>query len=697
MNDVDAEAECDPVRLPGAAASTLKVPSFLNSLPRLLLKTKSGFQGFLQSIVRNPSLEVQATSTRSSATWPMPLPYPEVFTSGSHLIPSCHLKRLVCLQIAAFNWLCLNCPSHCPFELKLGRKLAGHQWSVVRMLEHLVVDGNTPEFIEAGDMGRTASKVEDLEEHLSVLSRAFSEMHDFCGGYDSTSMTKPDLDNSVGPKFRCGPVVGRSTKEAVITAKPLVASRLKFPSAPSFNPLPFFDADTELRYTKPRSAGRLPEEVEGIPPRVNIRADPENKKDLLRMLALSGRLQPIEADSYFSSYASGMFAVGKDQLRDRLILDGRPANMLDLGQSKWCKGMASASAVSQLFLEEDRDLCICGEDLHDYFYQFSVNAERVRRNALCESLSVSDASYVFGKPMDEHASNGRVHVGFSSLAMGDVCAVEYAQCAHLSILLQNDVVRPVELLTLHGSIPRGLLQIGVIVDDLIILQQILKSQWHVEGKFECEKRVDKAKAAYNKVGLESNPKQAINRATSARFWGIEIDGVKGLCRCSSLRLWPVIAITLRVTRLGLATIGLLECLAGSWVSLLGVRRRLYSLLDIIFDALTVEDQKQVVRLSDALTSELQLLCVLGPLAVVNLRAKAAPFVAATDASLEGMAAVRAQCPRAVSEELFRHVIRKGVWAKLLGPRDSWDRIHGLLSDGEDLTQRSIIRAIPCGK
>ena len=268
--------------------------------------------------------------------------------------------------------------------------------------------------------------------------------------------------------------------------------------------------------------------------------------------------------------------------------------------------------------------------------------------------------------------------------MGDVCAVEYAQCAHLSILLQNAVMRPAELLTLHGAIPRGLLQIGVIVDDLIILQQILKSQWHVEEKFECEKRADKAKAAYSKVGLESNPKKAINRASVARFWGIEIDGVKGLCRCSSLRLWPVIAITLRVTRLGLATIGLLECLAGSWVSLLGVRRRLYSLLDIIFDALTVEDQKQVVRLSDALTSELQLLCVLGPLAVVNLRAKAAPFVAATDASLEGMAAVRAECPRSISEELFRHVVRKGVWAKLLGPRDSWDRIHGLLADGEEL-------------
>lgn len=182
----------------------------------------------------------------------------------------------------------------------------------------------------------------------------------------------------------------------------------------------------------------------------------------------------------------------------------------------------------------------------------------------------------------------------------------------------------------------------------------------------------------------SNLKKSIEKQFLARFWGVEIDGRKGLLRCSSLRLWPITAITLRVIRLGLATVGLLEALAGSWVALLGVRRRLFSILDIIFEPLGIKDQKVVIRLSDELKSELMITSVLGPLAVVNLRARAAPFVSATDASGSWMAGVRAEVPEAVSMELFRHVIRKGVWSKLLPPTAARDRMHGELREEDEL-------------
>ena len=130
--------------------------------------------------------------------------------------------------------------------------------------------------------------------------------------------------------------------------------------------------------------------------------------------------------------------MGKDQLRDRLILDGRPANMLDLGQSKWCKGMASASSVSQLFLEEDRDLCICGEDLRDYFYQFSVNPERVRRNALCEKVSqLLKLLTSLGNPWMSMRAMAEFTLVFHRWQWGTFVQSNNAQCAHLSIFLQN--------------------------------------------------------------------------------------------------------------------------------------------------------------------------------------------------------------------------------------------------------------------
>lgn len=151
--------------------------------------------------------------------------------------------------------------------------------------------------------------------------------------------------------------------------------------------------------------------------------------------------------------------------------------------------------------------------------------------------------------------------------------------------------------------------------------------------------------AYQKVGLEANTKKAFADASCSRFWGIELDGDKGLLRCSSLRLWPITVVTIRTCMLGLATVGLLEAIAGSWVALLGVRRKLFSLLDIIFEPLSIADQKAVVRLSDELKSELLAVAVMGSLAVVNLRATFAPYVCATDASMDWMAAVRAYLQR----------------------------------------------------
>ena len=82
---------------------------------------------------------------------------------------------------------------------------------------------------------------------------------------------------------------------------------------------------------------------------------------------------------------------------------------------------------------------------------------------------------------------------------------------------------------------------------------------------------------------------------------------------------------MRVATLGLGTVGLLETLAGVWVALYGLRRRLFCLLDVIFEALGIEDQKVVVRLSDELIDELVAVVVMAPMAMIDLRAAYAPF------------------------------------------------------------------------
>ena len=59
------------------------------------------------------------------------------------------------------------------------------------------------------------------------------------------------------------------------------------------------------------------------------------------------------------------------------------------------------------------------------------------------------------------------------MAMGDLCAVEFAQSAHLAVLLQCGGFAPHELLRLRSAMPRGPFTAGVVVDDLVLLERVV--------------------------------------------------------------------------------------------------------------------------------------------------------------------------------------------------------------------------------
>ena len=670
----------DDVKAPGTSASTVRVPALLNSLPRWLLQLNSGFRGFLLSILQPLGLECQPTSS-SSSLWPMPPPYPEVFRSQvKKEIQNAHRKRLVALQVIAFDWLVLNEPSSAPESIRIGRPLNGRQWSAIKMLEHLDFDGNTPEFVEAADMGRGAAKVESFEDAISAVARAISVLQCETGGYGSGLPSQHVSFEDGEDVFLCGDLVGRCASGLICNAKPLVSDRLTFPSKPCFDPRPFFDDRTRDLYDFPISHGKNLVDLDD-PPKIQVRASQKEKINTFRRMYEAGMLEVIDPASTRGKYLSGLFCVHKDAERDRLILDSRPANMADRGQNLWCGSMASSTTLSQIHLEDHCYLEMSGEDLKDFFYQFRVGKERTIRNAICGLLEKEEAVQIFGEDVVEH--NYPIMVGLSTLAMGDLCACEFAQCSHISLCLRHGVCKVDELLSLKGAIPRGMLQVGIIIDDLVVLEKVVRDASQ-NSPTEGQLRVEAAREAYRCVGLPNNPKKGFLRQLQARFWGSEVDGQKGLLRASSLRLWPTILVTLRVCSLGLATVGLMESLAGCWVSLLGVRRRLFSLLDIIFEPLSIPDQQAVIRLSPELIAELSMLVILGPLAVVNLRANFADYVTATDASCECIAAVRAPVSKAFSKELSRHTLRKGNWSKLLPPSKAWAREHEFLPAGEEL-------------
>ena len=75
---------------------------------------------------------------------------------------------------------------------------------------------------------------------------------------------------------------------------------------------------------------------------------------------------------------SGLFAVTKDLVKDRLILDARAPNEFEVPLNRWTRALASCEKVAQIQLLPD-EILLCGSrDLRDFFYQFVVTRERLK-------------------------------------------------------------------------------------------------------------------------------------------------------------------------------------------------------------------------------------------------------------------------------------------------------------------------------
>ena len=681
---VPVESSVDATLLPGSRASTVVISAVANSLFRWAAKTKGAFRNFLLSVVAKPQGENRSPTSKRGGemhlpVWPMPVPFPEVFTKKVDSAKDWR-KILISLEVLALSWLHLGEPSAAPVEIKLGVPLTPQQWSTVDMLRHLSFDSNTPEFVDAELMSRAAAKFEAMEDIIGSLHRSLLSLDDH--GYSGLDSRRPETFDDTW--LRCGTLVGKLGGESITTAKPVIASRLEFPEQPAFDPVPFFDAFTAELFMHPLDHASRPEDFYGEVPSVSVHGSQQQKVELYKKLAACNRLKPIPCDSARDPFVSGLFTVLKNSRLDRLILDARPPNLLEQGKSFWCGTMGSINGLGDIRLSCNESLCCSGLDLKDFFYQFVVSEQRVIRNALAGSITSAEAKEVFGEDFECEGQN--VRVALATLAMGDLLACEFSQSAHLSLCLRYNVMQPGELLTLRTSVPRSRVIAGVIIDDLIVMERLLQEEAVARPKDveHASERIGAAIRGYEENKLEANIKKSFFNETSCRFWGGEVDGVAGLVRASSLRAWPLMVITMKIAMLGFSSVKLLETLAGAWIAVLTMRRRMFCLLDIIFEPLGIGDGGQIVALSPALQDELCVLSTTFLLATADLRADFLPMISATDASSDCLGAVRATLPAKCTAEFARFSLKKGTWSRLLPPGRAELRAKALLEPDEEL-------------
>lgn len=691
-----------PKALPGSRASSVHPRGWWLASFRLASQLGGSFSCFIRSFHRRLATPPESVGTAS--LWPMPLPFVSEMRGGvsDELPDSVPLRRGVNMVVLVLNWLYLRRPKTCPAEICLGARLNKLQWRVVRNLERLLEAWNSSDVIDASSMGRSASKIENMEEVVWKLAQFEKSASDWLeeiapSSSDTFKGSNHQFVHAPGlQRVSAGDEVGELPCSEIVAARPIVADRLEFRGEPRFDPGPFLDSRGKSIYFDPIVSATSPAASLIDPPLVRIHATEEEKWKLFRKLDSGKRLGIVPYEDALPGYQAGLFSVLKSSEQDRLIFDSRPFNCLEEECGPWSASMASASNLLDIQLSPGEVLRTSCTDLRDFYYGFKVNYQRLRRNTLVGPIpfkKLTTLQCAKGMKLDDD------HICFlslRSLAMGDSHAVELAQTSHLGILIQSGLLTAERFVSMNLAIPRSPQMVGVIIDDLVLFERMLRQDF-VGPAVESwgSKSMREALARYEELGLIPHLGKTYVDQSVAEVWGCQVDGTKGIVRASLRRVIPIVYIITGILKIGVCTISLLEVIVGCLTSVFLFRRRLLSLLNVCYEAMhRGGNRRAVIQLSEALKTELFLCISLLPLACTDLRATNVDTLFACDASDWGIGVTGTVIPRWLSSEIHRHRLHRSVWAKLLSPFKSSQRVKGLLPPEDELPEGYMLPSHP---
>ena len=103
---------------------------------------------------------------------------------------------------------------------------------------------------------------------------------------------------------------------------------------------------------------------------------------LLEQLDAGDRLALLPERSIPVGRECGLFSVPKSALKDRMVLDARPANCFADPPEGLIQSLGSPLQLQYLFVPEGSVLEGYAEDLQEFYHSFVIGPERIARNAL---------------------------------------------------------------------------------------------------------------------------------------------------------------------------------------------------------------------------------------------------------------------------------------------------------------------------
>ena len=684
--------QAEAVKAPGSGASTVVASRIWTEVFSVLLRKRTKLALSFRSALSKPSQE----KAPKGQVWPCPLPFPEMHLRG------CNKRQSDASRKLAMNFMVLSLDLfHCGRQHfaaavpGIGTKLNLAQWQFIMSLTPLVDEWNGSADITSDVMGRSAAKVENVEQLLADLVREVGDIRGGLGHYHYAMPKTSQMQSSWGHRGAPGEVVGQLSSSLEHVAKAIQPERLKFWKVPSFDPSQFLDDANRESFLRPLDFALQPEDAPQKPPTVRFRVSRKDRLRFVKLLDATDRLALFPAGAGREGFECGGFGIPKDALRDRLVLDARPPNVLEQSERRWIKSLGSAAQLQHLFLKTSQVLKVFAEDLREYYHAFLISEQRKLRNIL--RLRVSPEEVRGLKAFNEKfAGEPYLHVALATMAMGDLNAVAYGQCSHLGVLIQKGIISCSDLLCLKKIPPRQSWTCGLMIDDLVILEAVERGREEKESiGFQKMQQVHRA---YDEVGLPRHEGKSVSFATEASFWGVQVNGDRGDARPNLSRAVPLCHLILEVVRVGRASVGLLELLAGSLCSVFQLRRRFMSNLQEIYSAQRGREQRDIVEMSSELIDELLTCIPLVMLAKIDFRLEAAPALVASDASSQMEAAVYTPLPKEAAAEMHRHALQKGLWSKLLRPEGAWRRERkAFCKRMRSCPEERATRCIRCGK
>ena len=288
---------------------------------------------------------VPAEPPRRSDLWPCPPPSGGCWTDAHSLSPRRRKRqrffrvRALCLQqlVIVLNWLALGQCRSPPDHGRLGYPLSAGQHELLERLEDLVDYYLLCGELTQDSLGRASEKLRNLSACVFSLPSAsdvldFGDISSFLESirvaFDGYSSQKRSTGQHSGSASTCvdEPAEnsgGGSVQEQVrvspnaCSAKPVVASRIKWKLAPSFDPRPYLtDPVVKKAYEDPDFL-RKPEHTWPRLGRAKVHAARSEVLALAGKWDALGACRLVSTESVRDDEAVGLFAVAKDEEYDR--------------------------------------------------------------------------------------------------------------------------------------------------------------------------------------------------------------------------------------------------------------------------------------------------------------------------------------------------------------------------------------------